>query len=78
MLEGINYSLSWVRAKLQMRFGQRGAEMVEYAIVLAVIAVLGIWFYSMVGNTTSQLKEQTFAWIVKRFWNFIRQVISSF
>lgn len=31
---------------LQAKLGQRGAEMVEYAIVLACIAAVGVYFYS--------------------------------
>ena len=77
MLERIEYLSFWVRVNLNKRLGQRGAEMTEYAIVLAVVAVLGIWFYSMVGNTHSQLKEHTFAWVVKRFWAFIGEKIGS-
>ena len=77
MIEGINYSLFWVRAKLQMRLGQRGAEMVEYAIVLAVVAVLGAWFYSNVGHEQSTVKAKTFARILGRFWKFIGEKIGS-
>ena len=78
MIEGINYSLSWVRARLQMRLGQRGAEMVEYAIVLAVVAVLGAWFYSNVGHEHSDVKAKTFARILGRFWTFISGKADSF
>lgn len=76
MIEGINYSLSWVRAKLQMRLGQRGAEMVEYAILLAVIAVLGIWFYSNVYHR-SEHKLRTFAKVLEKFWTFIGKKLGS-
>lgn len=76
MIEGINYSLSWVRAKLQTRLGQRGAEMVEYAILLAVIAVLGIWFYSNVYHR-SELKAHTFARVLERYWKFIGEKMGS-
>ena len=31
---------------LQAKLGQRGAEMVEYAIVLACIAAVGVYFYA--------------------------------
>ena len=34
-----------VRFYLQARLGQRGAEMVEYAIVLACIAAIGVTYY---------------------------------
>lgn len=33
------------RFYLQARLGQRGAEMVEYAIVLACIAAVGVAYY---------------------------------
>ena len=35
---------------LQAKLGQRGAEMVEYAIVLACIAAVGVYFYSTTGG----------------------------
>ena len=78
MIEGINYSLSWVIAKLQTRLGQRGAEMVEYAIILACIAVLAAWFYSNVGHEQSTVKAKTFARILGRFWTFISEKANSF
>ncbi len=34
------------RFYLQAKLGQRGAEMVEYAIVLACIAAIGVAYYS--------------------------------
>ena len=37
------------RFYLQAKLGQRGAEMVEYAIVLACIAAIGVAFYSTSG-----------------------------
>lgn len=42
----IKYLASWTRVKLNKQFGQRGAEMVEYAIVLACIAAVCVYFYS--------------------------------
>lgn len=42
-----------VRFYLQARLGQRGAEMVEYAIVLACIAAVGVAYYSIKGTTGS-------------------------
>ena len=38
--------LSVVKSYLQVKLGERGAEMVEYAIVLACIAAVGVYFYS--------------------------------
>ena len=42
------------RFYLQAKLGQRGAEMVEYAIVLACVAAVGVYFYSgsSAGDTT--------------------------
>ena len=45
MLEQIRYLASWTSVKFSKRLGQRGAEMVEYAIVLACIVVLASWYY---------------------------------
>ncbi|WP_297998628.1 hypothetical protein [uncultured Phascolarctobacterium sp.] len=36
-----------VKFYMQARLGQRGAEMVEYAIVLACIAAIGVAYYKM-------------------------------
>lgn len=36
-----------IRFYLQARLGQRGAEMVEYAIVLACIAAIGVTYYHL-------------------------------
>ena len=78
MLEQIDYLSSWIEVKLAPRLGQRGAEMVEYAIVLAVVAVLGAWFYSNVGHEHSDVKAKTFARILGRFWTFISGKADSF
>ena len=81
MLEQIEYLSSWIKVKLAPRLGQQGAEMVEYAIVLAVIAVLGAWFY---GNDApnnsgnSEAKQKTLTKILGRFWSFIGEKARSF
>ena len=36
-----------IRFYLQARLGQHGAEMVEYAIVLACIAAIGVTYYHL-------------------------------
>ena len=46
MINQIKYLGSWTNAKLKNKLGQRGAEMVEYAIVLACIAAVAVVFYS--------------------------------
>lgn len=80
MLEQIEYLSSWIEVKLAPRLGQRGAEMVEYAIVLAVVAVLGAWFYgndapNNSGNTPE--KQRTFTKVLSKFWTFIGQKVGS-
>lgn len=48
---------SYIEAKLNL--SERGAEMVEYAIVLACIAAVGVAFYSTgkTGNTLSGILD---------------------
>ena len=41
------------RFYLQAKLGQRGAEMVEYAIVLACIAAVGVAYYSINGTDSA-------------------------
>lgn len=40
--------MRYVEYNLEKYFDQNGAEMVEYAIVLACIAAVGVYFYSNV------------------------------
>ncbi len=47
MLQQFTYLASLVKVKLNNKLGQRGAEMVEYAIVLACIAVVALAYYHM-------------------------------
>lgn len=49
-----------VRFYMQARFGQRGAEMVEYAIVLACIAAIGVAYYSITGTYGSTNDDSLF------------------
>ena len=48
------------RFYLQAKLGQRGAEMVEYAIVLACIAAVGVAFYTISGPASNQDTFDTF------------------
>lgn len=50
MLEQMEYLLSWLDVKLQNRLGQRGAEMIEYAVVLACLAAIGVHWYTREGG----------------------------
>ena len=51
--------LSVVKSYLQVKLGERGAELVEYAIVLACIAAVGVAFYSegKTGNTLAGILD---------------------
>lgn len=46
-----------VRFWMQAKVGQRGAEMVEYAIVLACVAAVGVVFYSNSGSAENTLSK---------------------
>lgn len=47
--------LFFVRNYLQAKLGQRGAEMVEYAIVIACIAAVGVALYTNGKGTSTTL-----------------------
>lgn len=72
MLTQVKNVRFWMQAKL----GQRGAEMVEYAIVLACIAAVGVAFYSTSGagtdNATSSLSK-----VLKSLWDKISNTAKS-
>ena len=53
------------RFYLQAKLGQRGAEMVEYAIVLACIAAIGVAYYSYTDATNT---NQTLNGILNILW----------
>lgn len=59
------------RVALSKRLGQRGAEMVEYAIVLACIAALGVAYYKANGTATGGKGTNTLNGILTDLWNAI-------
>ena len=65
---------SYIQAKLNL--SERGAEMVEYAIVLACIAAVGVAFYSTTGagtdNASSSLSK-----VLKTLWDKVSNTASS-
>ena len=71
MYTQIKYLASWTKVKLNERLGERGAEMVEYAIVLACIAAVGALFYSQ-GKTG----ESTLKGILTDLWTTVRTKLS--
>ena len=62
MLTQVKNVRFWMQAKL----GQRGAEMVEYAIVLACVAAVGVYFYSSSGGADKSLSS-----VLTSLWNSI-------
>lgn len=80
-MEEIKYLSSWISVKLSKRLGQRGAEMVEYAIVLACVVVLGLWFYAEgkgEPGANSDEKSKTLTKILGNLWNYISGTAKKF
>lgn len=67
MINQIKYLGSWTNAKLNNKLGQRGAEMVEYAIVLACIAAVAVVFYSTTA-TGDGTATNTLNGVLKTLW----------
>lgn len=67
----IRYYALRTRVALSNRLGQRGAEMVEYAIVLACIAALGVAYYKANGTATGGKGTNTLNGILTDLWNAI-------
>ena len=68
MLTEIKYLASWTSVKLSKRLGQRGAEMVEYAIVLACVVAVGVAIY---GTKADGNGGNTLDGILKKMWQTI-------
>lgn len=71
MYNVIRYYALRTRVALSKRLGQRGAEMVEYAIVLACIAALGVTYYKANGTATGGKGTNTLNGILTDLWNGI-------
>ena len=57
---------SWANVKLNNKLGQRGAEMVEYAIVLACIVAVGVAIYG------TNVSGSTLNGVLTKMWESIR------
>ena len=78
MLEQIRYTAKWVHYKLQGKFGQRGSEMIEYALLLACVAALAYWFYSTKkGGSNDPYNKLRLTQIMPRIWNKIGKFITT-
>lgn len=71
MYNVIRYYALRTRVALSKRLGQRGAEMVEYAIVLACVAALGVAYYKANGTATGGKGTNTLNGILTDLWNAI-------
>lgn len=69
MLTQVKNVRFWMQAKL----GQRGAEMVEYAIVLACIAAVGMVVYST--STSGQATSNLFG-VLNSLWTKISTTVN--
>ena len=65
--------LSVIRGYMQAKLGQRGAEMVEYAIVIACIAAVGVAVYGMGTNGTGGGALET---IIKNLFNDAQETVT--
>lgn len=48
----MNYTLLLLKKRLKLAFNEKGAEMVEYALVLACIAAIGAFMYTVGAGTS--------------------------
>lgn len=71
MYDMIKYVALKTRLGLGNRLGERGAEMVEYAIVLACIAALGVAYYKADGTASGGKGTATLNGILTDLWNAI-------
>lgn len=62
------------RFYLQAKLGQRGAEMVEYAIVLACIAAVGVAFYSYSNAATGE-GANTLKSVLDTLWDNVSKAV---
>lgn len=73
MLDQIKYVASWTNVKLNNKLGQRGAEMVEYAIVLACIVAVGVVIYGTQGDKAGN----TLNGVLTKMWSKISEKAAS-
>lgn len=67
----VEYLMFSVREKTSKYLGQSGAEMVEYAVVLACIAALGVVYYKADKTSTGGTGTATLNGILTDLWNLI-------
>ena len=72
MLTQIKNARFYLQAKLGL--SQRGAEMVEYAIVLACIAAVGVAFYAYSGGGTA---DNSLKKILAKLWENVNTAVDN-
>lgn len=79
MYNQIKYLASWTKVKMNDRLGQRGAEMVEYAIVLACVAAVAAIFYttSKPTSNTDGAAANTLSGALDHLWSVVKTKISA-
>ena len=78
MYNQIKYVASWVSVKISKRIGQRGAEMVEYAIVLACIAAVAVAFYRAAkGEANGHKGWATLNGVMTDLWDKISDTVDA-
>lgn len=75
--EQIKYLASWSSVKLNKRLGQRGAEMVEYAIVLACIAAVAVIFYKANKRSDGGKGDATLNGILTDMWYLVSDKVDN-
>ena len=69
---------SYANSKLNKRIGQRGAEMVEYAIVLACIAAVAMAFYiAAKGEANGHKGWGTLNGVLTDCWDLISDTVDA-
>ena len=79
MYNQIKYLASWAKVKMNDRLGQRGAEMVEYAIVLACVAAVAAVFYttSTTGNNDQGQAANSLHGALQYLWKVVKDRVAA-
>ena len=71
MLTNLYVYFSWIDKKLKKTLSQRGAEMVEYAIVLACIAAVAVVYFKIDKTPTGGAGTATLNGILTDLWTIV-------
>ena len=70
-----HYVISWTKTKISKAYSQKGAEMVEYAIVLACIAAIAVVYYQANKTSSGATGTSTLNGILTDLWNLVFNVV---